>query len=260
MSVPTAGSAQSVHPSFEIKSAQLPLVALHLRSADWEHVGNDILAQFGSGGESPGFFDHDALVIDFSHLDTETGVSDIVPLLKVLRNCSLVPVAVRGASPEWMAYALTVGLVQAPQEVYRTKAVADTHSAQVMVPEVVREVVREIPGPATMVIDKPLRSGQKIYARGADLVVLAMVNQGAEVVADGNIHVYAPLRGKAMAGARGNTSARIFSLCLEPELISIAGVYRTSENALPADVHGKAAQVRLSDDGQEKLIFEALKA
>jgi septum site-determining protein MinC len=110
-----------------------------------------------------------------------------------------------------------------------------------------------------MVVDKPLRSGQKVYARGADLVVLAPVNQGAEVVADGNIHVYAPLRGKAMAGARGNTEARIFSICLEPELISIAGVYRTSENPLPADIQGKAAQVRLSSDGLDKLLIEALK-
>jgi len=84
------------------------------------------------------------------------------------------------------------------------------------------------------------------------------VNQGAEVVADGNIHVYAPLRGKAMAGARGNTNARIFSTCLEPELISIAGVYRTSENPLAADVKGKAAQVRLSADGKKKLLIEPL--
>ena len=166
----------------------------------------------------------------------------------------------RAASAAWMDYGLTVGLVEAPPEVYRNKPVADVPVSQVEVHEVIKEVVREIPGPTTMVIDRPLRSGQKIYARGSDLVVLAMVNQGAEVVADGNIHVYAPLRGKAMAGARGNTAARIFSLCLEPELISIAGVYRTSENALPPDVHGKAAQVRLSDDGQEKLIFEALKA
>lgn len=109
-----------------------------------------------------------------------------------------------------------------------------------------------------MVVDKPLRSGQKIYARGCDLVVLAMVNQGAEVVADGNIHVYAPLRGKAMAGARGNTSARIFSLCLEPELISIAGVYRTSETPFASNVHGKPAQVHLSTDGQERLLIEPL--
>jgi septum site-determining protein MinC len=109
-----------------------------------------------------------------------------------------------------------------------------------------------------MVIDKPLRSGQKVYARGCDLVVLAMVNQGAEVVADGNIHVYAPLRGKAMAGASGNVNARIFSLSLEPELISIAGVYRTSENPLPANVQGKPAQVQLSNDGQDKLLINAL--
>jgi septum site-determining protein MinC len=109
-----------------------------------------------------------------------------------------------------------------------------------------------------MVIDKPLRSGQKVYAKGCDLVVLAMVNQGAEVVSDGNIHVYAPLRGKAMAGATGNTQARIFSLCMEPELISIAGIYRTSESPLPSDVQGKPAQVRLSNDGQDRLLFEAL--
>ena len=81
----------------------------------------------------------------------------------------------------------------------------------------------------------------------------------AEIAADGNIHVYAPLRGKAMAGARGNTQARIFSLCFEPELVSIAGVYRTTEQELGPDVLGKPAQVRLSDDGKEKIIIEPLK-
>jgi septum site-determining protein MinC len=225
-----------------------------------EVVATDVLAKFGPKGESPDFFDHDALVIDFSHLDVETPVFDLVPLLKVLRSCSLVPVAVRGASRQAMAAALAVGLVEAPPEVYKHRDPAPQAQVQVQetIREVVHEVVREVPGPGTMVVDKPLRSGQKIYARGCDLVVLAMVNQGAEVVADGNIHVYAPLRGKAMAGARGNTSARIFSLCLEPELISIAGVYRTSENPLPPEVQGKAGQIRLSSDGQEKLIIEAL--
>jgi len=221
-------------------------------------VAADILKKFGRDGESPDFFDHDALVLDFSHLDADTSVFDLVPLLKVLRSCSLVPVAVRGASVDAMAAALAVGLVEAPPEVYKHREAEPHSNVQEIVREVVHEVVREIPGPGTMVVDKPLRSGQKIYARGCDLVILAMVNQGAEVVADGNIHVYAPLRGKAMAGARGNTNARIFSLCLEPELISIAGVYRTSENALPLSVHGKAAQVRLSNDGLDKLIIEAL--
>jgi septum site-determining protein MinC len=247
--------------SFEIKSAQLPLVALHLRSCDMEVVAADVMNKFGSKGESPEFFDHAALVIDFSHLDARTPVFDLVPLLKVLRYCSLVPVAVRGASVEAMAAALAVGLVEAPPEVYRHRSdeeFVETERVPETIREVVHEVVREVPGPGTMVVDKPLRSGQKIYARGCDLVVLAMVNQGAEVVADGNIHVYAPLRGKAMAGARGNTNARIFSLCLEPELISIAGVYRTSENALAPSVQGRAAQVRLSNDGQDKLIIEAL--
>jgi len=188
-------------------------------------------------------------------LPPDTPIQDLVPLLKVLRNCNLVPVAVRGANAQWMSAALAVGLVEAPVDLPRPKPA----ESSAPVKEVTKEVVREVPGPGTMVIDKPLRSGQKVYARGADLVVLAMVNQGAEIVADGNIHVYAPLRGKAMAGARGNTNARIFSLCLEPELISIAGVYRTSENPLPKDVQGKAAQVRLSTDGQEKLLFEPLK-
>lgn len=100
-----------------------------------------------------------------------------------------------------------------------------------------------------------LRSGQQVYARGADLVVMAVVSFGAEVIADGNIHVYAPLRGRAIAGARGNTEARIFSTCLEPQLVSIAGIYRTTETALPDNVAGKPAQVRL--DG-EKLIIEPL--
>ena len=111
------------------------------------------------------------------------------------------------------------------------------------------------PGAATLVIDKPLRSGQRVYARGGDLVVLAVVSFGAEVIADGSIHVYGPLRGRAIAGARGNTEARIFSTCMEPQLVSIAGIYRTTETPLPANVLGLPAQVRL--DG-EKIRVEPL--
>jgi septum site-determining protein MinC len=242
--------------SFEIKSAQLPLVALLLKTTDITALARDLNQQFGPDGESPDFFDQDALVLDFSYFEAATPCQDIAHLLDAVRACRLVPVAVRGAQGPWLEAAKAAGLVEAPVEIARPRAEV-VHTSETV--EVVKEVVREVPGPATMVVDKPLRSGQKIYARGADLVVLAMVNQGAEVVADGNIHVYAPLRGKAMAGARGNTHARIFSLCLEPELISIAGVYRTSENPLAKDVQGKAAQVRLSNDGQDKLLIEALK-
>jgi septum site-determining protein MinC len=264
MSVNLAGNAPGPVPaSFEIKSSQLPLVALLLKTTDQDRLTADLLQQFGAGGESPEFFDHDALVLDFSQLAPDAPQPDLEPLLSVLRQCRLVPVAVRGANAAGLAAALALGLVEAPADTPRVRTVpSEAAPVPTAAPEetreVVREVVREVPGPTTMVVDRPLRSGQKIYARGADLVVLAMVNQGAEVVADGNIHVYAPLRGKAMAGASGNTNARIFSLCLEPELISIAGVYRTSEHPLAPEVRGKPAQVRLSNDGQDKLLIEAL--
>ncbi|WP_084241933.1 septum site-determining protein MinC, partial [Variovorax soli] len=119
------------------------------------------------------------------------------------------------------------------------------------------QIVREVPVPAsgTLVIDRPLRSGQQVYARGGDVIVLDVVNFGAEVIADGHVHVYAPLRGKAIAGARGNTEARIFSTCMEAQLVAIAGIYRTSEVALPADVQGRAAQVWLNE---QKLVFEPI--
>jgi len=108
-----------------------------------------------------------------------------------------------------------------------------------------------------VVIDRPLRSGQQVYAKNADLVVLALVSHGAEVIADGSIHVYAPLRGKAIAGATGDIHARIFSTCMEPELISVAGTYQTTDPPLPIEVRGKSAQVRLDGD---TLVIEAIKA
>ena len=243
--------------TFEIKSAQLPLVALLVKSIDFQTLAEELNAAFGPQGETPDFFENDGLVLDFSFLDEAVPTQGLEPLLQVLKTCNLIPVAYRCHQPAWTEAAEKLGLVKAEPEVQRANpASVATEPKQALI----QEVIREVPGPATMVIDKPLRSGQKVYAKGCDLVVLAMVNQGAEVVADGNIHVYAALRGKAMAGARGNAKARIFALSLEPELVSIAGVYRTSENPFPKEVHGKTAQVRLSDDGQEKLLIEALKA
>ncbi|WP_028226705.1 septum site-determining protein MinC [Paraburkholderia ferrariae] len=107
----------------------------------------------------------------------------------------------------------------------------------------------------TLVIDRPLRSGQRIYAKG-DVVVLGLVSNGAEVIAEGNIHIYAPLRGRALAGVHGNHDARIFCTCLEAELISIAGIYRTTEVPLSGEVAGKPVQIRLD---AEKLLIEPLR-
>lgn len=102
--------------------------------------------------------------------------------------------------------------------------------------------------PAAMVINRPLRSGQRIYARNTDLIVIGVVSQGAEVIADGNIHVYGPLRGKAMAGARGDASARIFTTQLDPELLAIAGVYRVIETQLDKTLHNQPTIVQLDGD------------
>lgn len=99
----------------------------------------------------------------------------------------------------------------------------------------------------TMVIDKPVRAGQRIHAEGANLVVLAIVNAGAELIADGDIHVYAPLRGRALAGARGNEGARIFVRSMEAELVSVAGYFEVFEEGLPDNLRGKPVQVYLLD-------------
>jgi septum site-determining protein MinC len=209
-------------------------------------------------GDTPDFFSRDPVVIDLTHLASLESLPNFPGLIELLTRFQLTPVAVRGGNPGQMAAALKAGLGEAP----------DGQSAparvETVVQEVVREVIREVPvevpvqvptAVPTMVVDKPLRSGQQVYAKGGDLIVLAAVNNGAEVIADGHIHVYAPLRGKAIAGAKGNTQARIFAASMEPELISIAGTYRTTDNPLPPEVVGKPAQIRLEGD---RLVYEAL--
>ena len=247
--MPTASTAKNSNQkpaAFEIKSADLPLVALVLKSGDVQALESQLLSQFGPSSSSPDFFNEDALVIDFGQLAANTEAVDIAQLVAVLRQCKLIPVAVRNAPPEGLLEARRLGLVDA-HEIYVPAPVAAP-----------KEVPSSPVAATTMVIDKPIRSGQKIYAKGGDLIILSMVNRGAEVVADGNIHVYAPLRGKAMAGAKGNTKARIFVLAMEAELVSIAGIYRTAEKPFASDVLGRPTQIRLSDDNQEKLLIEPL--
>ena len=262
-------------PAFELKSTQLTLVALLIKTPDLAKLAAELLQKFGPNGESPEFFDTDGVVLDFTHAGLNLPHPQWNLLLNTLHQCRLVASAVRGLDDASLAVAKKSGIAEAPPDIRLPASpkpspgaappsaeptVALPQAAQVppspvSAPAVAREGVHP-----TMVVSKPLRSGQKVYARGADLIVMAMVNRGAEVIADGNIHVYAPLRGKAMAGARGNTLARIFALALEPELVSIAGVYRTTEQELGPEVLGKPAQVRLSDDGKEKIIIEALKS
>ena len=271
---PDLAFSASDAPAFELKSAQLTLVALLIKTPDLAKLAAELLKKFGPNGESPEFFDTDGVVLDFSQAGLSLPHPQWNLLLNTLSQCRLVASAVRGLDDASLAVAKKSGIAEAPPDIRRpatSKASSVAASPAVAPTSALPKASQALPSPAmtppvardganpTMVVSKPLRSGQKVYARGADLIVMAMVNRGAEVIADGNIHVYASLRGKAMAGARGNTSARIFALALEPELVSIAGVYRTTEQELGPDVLGKPAQVRLSDDGKEKIIIEALK-
>jgi septum site-determining protein MinC len=230
---------------FELKGAALTLAALVLRNTDLAALAEALDAQTI---DAPGLFDRDPVAIDLAQVQDATEAIDFMQLCSLLRRHKMVPVAVKGGTAAQMAAAFEAGLVQAHDQAPlspRPRAVAEPPPVPVPVP---------VPA---MIVSRPLRSGQQVVARGGDLVVLAVVSYGAEVIADGSIHVYAPLRGRAVAGARGDTRARIFSTCMEPQLIAIAGTYRTIDTDLPADVRGKAAQARL--DG-EQLVLEALKS
>jgi septum site-determining protein MinC len=239
--------------TYDIKSAELPLVSFILKTPDISALQADMTRRLGA---TPGFFDNDPVVIDLSTLDDPEGRLDLASVCLMLRTHSMLPVAIRGANSVQLGAAQQLGLFEARD--LSVQAPAEPR-VETVVQEVIREVevVREVPtGGSAMVVDKPLRSGQHVYARGRDLIVLAMVNPGAEIMADGHIHVYAPLRGKAIAGARGDEQARIFTSSLEAELLSIAGTYRTSgDSPLPPEVAGKAAQISLQGD---KLVMQAL--
>lgn len=261
--------------TFELKSRRLSLLGLVLHSADMAELAADWAQRAGQGG-----FEHEPVVIDLGQLPRAPAARvagepsegqaalaldgpapvDLRAIVELLRASQLQPVAVAGATPEELALAHELGLADAAEEPQAASAATPAEAVREVVREITVEKIIEKPVPVatpapTLVVDKPLRSGQRVYAKGGDLVVLALVNHGAEVIADGSVHVYAPLRGKAIAGARGDTSARIYVHSLEAELLSIAGIYRTAENPLPADVAGKPAQVYL--DG-EKLLMQPL--
>jgi len=150
------------------------------------------------------------------------------------------------ASAAKKAPASANGEAPKPQPTANARMTSSTPSAPTPPPAAAKPVANE-PPPPSLVLSQPLRSGQIVYADdGRDAIALAAVNQGAELIADGNIHVYSTLRGRALAGARGNDGARIFCQRLEAELISIAGVYVNADE-LPKDKLGKPAQIFLRD-------------
>jgi septum site-determining protein MinC len=228
----------------ELRSATLTLVAMVLKTSDLDALAAELEQR---ASEVPGLFDDEPVAIDLTRLRDEPAPIDFPALVALLRRYRMLPLAARGGSADQMAAAFAVGLVEAPSV---GRPMREPAAMPVPIERIVEVPVEvQLPPRPPLVVDKPLRSGQQVYARERDLIVLALVSHGAEVIADGHIHVYAPLRGRALAGAGGNTEARIFTTAMDAQLLAIAGRYRTTDDPLPADVLGRPAMVRL--DGEQ---------
>lgn len=253
--------------AIELKSATLEAMRALLRSADTAELTAALDARLGG---MPGFFSGEPVVIDCGELPAGSA-PDLAALRDALGRHALTAVAVQTADEATADSARLIGLAvlaadgPAPRPLPADpvpEAVAEPEPVVAAAPPPEPELVREAapaPQPSlrrTEIIDKPLRSGQRVYARG-DLVVLAMVSAGAEVIADGHIHIYAPLRGRALAGATGDAEARIFTTCFEAELVSIAGVYKTFEHSASSELLRRPAQVRLEEHADKQVLTVA---
>uniref|UniRef100_UPI00333F77D0 septum site-determining protein MinC n=1 Tax=Castellaniella defragrans TaxID=75697 RepID=UPI00333F77D0 len=244
--------------ALDFKSATL----YALRAVLHNHDTDALLAALDQRmAEAGSFYENEPVVLDTLSL---TQAPDWAALVAALRRHTLHPIGVL-AEGELRDQALAHGL--APVEVSGARQAPARTGAEAQAAPGEPAAAQPAPGgakaetaanrntqeaateaAATMVIRHPLRSGQRIYAPGGDLVVIGMVSQGAEVIADGNIHVYGPLRGKAMAGARGDTQAMIMTTQLDPELLAIAGVYRVVETRLSDNLHKQPALIQLDGD------------
>ncbi|MGE8410435.1 MAG: septum site-determining protein MinC [Pseudomonas sp.] len=234
-------------PVFQLKGSMLAITVLELARNNLEGLDRQLAAKVA---QAPNFFSNTPLVLALDKLPPSEGAVDLPGLMRVCRQHGLRTLAIRASRIEDIAAAIAIDLPVLPPSGARERPVE---------PEV--EVVRKPePTPAppppppeptvrpTKIITSPVRGGQQIYAQGGDLVVVSAVSPGAELLADGNIHVYGPMRGRALAGIKGNTRARIFCQQMTAELISIAGQYKVSEDLRRDPLWGSGVQVSLSGD------------
>ena len=237
---------------FKLKGSRVTMTILELYRYDYQSF-NETLAK--TVNNAPDFFQQTPVILSLKKCPKDSDI-DFIELTELCREYGMVPVAIRGGSEHHGISANVAGLPTLPPATGQTKStdlVAETKAsvAEVEVP-VMTEVA--IPVSANMLVTTPVRSGQQLYAPGGDLIVLAPVSAGAEILADGNIHVYAPLRGRALAGVKGDTEARVFCQSLEAELISIAGSYKVNED-LRGELWKKPIKAHLSND---QLIIDPL--
>ncbi|UNK50495.1 septum site-determining protein MinC [Lysobacter sp. S4-A87] len=242
-------------PAGELKIGQVGIANLRIRTLDVDRLVSEMRDRVQ---RAPKLFARAAVVLDFGGLTRTPDQATATALIKGLRDAGVLPVAVAyGTSEiEQLSQALGLPLLAKFRASYeRDEAAAAPAPAPQAAPPSRRE-----PEPAAaakantaaasaspgMIQSKPVRSGQQIYAENRDLTVLTTVGAGAEVIADGSVHIYGPLRGRALAGAQGNEQARIFCREFHAELVAIAGHYKVLEE-IPKDLRGKAVQVWLED-------------
>ncbi len=217
--------------AFKLKGRLYTLTVLHLLDADLI-VLREQLAEVVT--KAPRLFDHTPVVLDASSIQTDH--LDLYELCLCLREFQLVPVAIQGATPILATLAQNQGLAILHSSSTHDKPLVDD---SLVLEKPVFETIK------TKLLTTPVRSGQQVVSKGGDLVIAASVSHGAELLADGNIHVYGALRGRALAGIAGDKTARIFCQSLEAELVSIAGFYQLRD---AIESHSGPCQIYLKDE------------
>jgi septum site-determining protein MinC len=212
-------------------------------------------------GGRPDTFNQEPAILDFSTLDVQEKI-DWSGLLSLLRRYRLQPMGVRGLGEEaLLAGARRVGLAVLDNVPMATGKPSPARAVEKppATAEALNPDTAASGSSTTLYIDRFVRSGQQIYAQGGDLVLLSGISPGSEVIADGNIHCFGPLAGRALAGARGDASARIITTCFGPELVAVAGIYRTFERGVPENIAGRAVIVRMKPSAKnQSIVIEPL--
>lgn len=236
MSKPISGSSPGTKSALEFKGRMLSLTRVRILDADLTAIEAQLKSFTRSLGEAavglPVIVDADSAL-------------DLRPILAVMRAAGIQPLAaIDGALAD---AARAAGLVVLPNDLVSDAAMRAAPKVESAAPAQPAPIpVAPVARKPTRVVMEPIRSGQQIYAEGADLVVMNTVSPGAEVIADGCVHVYGPLRGRAIAGARGDLQARVFCRRMEAELLAVAGIYAVADQMQGA-LRGLAVQAYLQD-------------
>ncbi len=234
--------------ALEFKSTSFSVPVLVITSPELKQIEHQLEEKIA---QAPEFFNNSPVLIDLQDCNHQGYTIDLNTLIKYLHTKRIFPVGICGGNDQQnnLAHQLNI-----PVHTLRGTNPGNKVSSKKLANKQIEEPNKESPSKPTeplaplvenMLISQPIRSGQRIYAKG-DLIILSHVSAGAEVMAEGNIHIYGALRGRALAGVQGNIESRIFCSSLEAELISIAGHYKISEELEKTD-NQKATQIYLQD-------------